>query len=118
MDVLTRSSSAPNPVAGLSLAAGIASLAAWPVALALARYSKRVDLVYASVGAVGVGAALGIVAILLARRAVTRIQRTLGRSGGAGRASAGRAVGILGVCVAITGALALGFFGLLELFAR
>jgi len=76
LDVLTRSSSAPNAAAGLSLAAGIASLAAWPAALVLARYSKRVDLVYASVGAVGVGAALGIVAILMSRRAVARVRRS------------------------------------------
>lgn len=88
-----------------------------PAGVGVARYSERVDLVYACGGAVVAGALLGLAALSLARHARERIQRTLGRSGGEGAARAGRALGVLGVYVAITGALALGFFGLLELFA-
>ena len=118
MDVPTRSSSAPNPAAFASVVAGLAGIAAWPAAIGLARQSTRVDLVYAGAGAVVAGALLGIAAVLFARRARRRIQRTLGRSGRARTARLGRFLGLLAVCLAITGALALGFFGLLQLFAR
>jgi hypothetical protein len=117
LDGLTRSSSAPNPAAGASVVAGLAAIAALPAGVGLASYSERVDLVHACAGAVVVGALLGAIAIALARHAQERIQRTLGRSGGEGALRAGRALGVLSVCVAVTGALALGFFGLLELFA-
>ncbi len=97
---------------------GLVAIAAWPAALGVYRSSDRISLIQALVGAVPVGLLFGIGAILLARRARTRIQRTVGRSGGWRAAATGRALGVLGVCAAITGALALGFFELLELFAR
>ena len=88
-----------------------------PVAVGLASYSERVDLVYACGAGVVAGALMALTAIALARRANERIQRTIGRSGGEGALRTGRILGILGIWVALTGALALGFFGLLELFA-
>jgi hypothetical protein len=118
LDVPTRSNRAANPAAVASVLFGVAALAAWPAAVGVARYSRRVDLVWALVGAVGAGLVLALLALLLGRRAYWRIQRTLGRSRGRRAARAGRLLGAAGVCVAITGALALGFFGLLELFAR
>ena len=42
-----------------------------------------------------------------------RIQRTLGRAGGAGRARMGRILGIAGICIALSGAIAIGFYELL-----
>ena len=117
MEGLTRSSSAPNPAATSSVVAGLLAIAAWPAAVGLARYSTRVELVYALVGAVPVGAFLGFLAVILSRRARRRIQLTIGRSGGLRAARIGKAFGVLGMCSAITGALALGFFGLLQLFA-
>ena len=90
---------------------------ALPAGVGVARYSERVDLVVAVIGAVAATALLAIAAIVLARRAQERVQRTLGRSRGHRTAQVGRLLGIGGVCVALTGALALGFFGLLELFA-
>jgi hypothetical protein len=54
----------------------------------------------------------------MARRARWQIQRTIGRIGGIRTAGFGRFVGLTGVCAAVTGGLALGFFGLLQLFAR
>jgi hypothetical protein len=45
------------------------------------------------------------------------VQITLGRAGGEGAARVGRALGILGVVIGATAALALGFYGLLALFA-
>ena len=82
----------------------------------LARETRAVTLVNSS-GSVVVGLLLGFSAILLARRARERVQITLGRAGGERTARIGQAVGTLGVLVAVTGALALGFYGLLTLFA-
>ncbi len=92
------------------------AVAAIPVGVVLARTLQAVTLVDSS-GSVAVGAILGWSAIVLARRAQEQIQITLGRAGGAGAARAGRALGILGVLLAATAALALGFWGLLSLFA-
>jgi hypothetical protein len=102
----------------VSVALGLAALAAGPAGVAVARYSVRVGLVEAMGGAVGAAALLGLGAILLARRARRRIERTLWRARGRNVARVGRALGFLGVCLAITGGLGLGFFGLLEWFAR
>ena len=81
-----------------------------------ARELGSVTLIDSS-GSVAVAALLGWAAIVLARRARERVQITLGRAGGEGVARAGRALGILGLIVAGTAALALGFWGLLSLFA-
>jgi hypothetical protein len=96
---------------------GLAALAAWPAAVGVARYSKRIGLVEALIGALPAGLLLGLLALLLARRARWRIQRTIGRVGGVRTARFGRFVGLTGICAGITGGLALGFFGLLQLFA-
>lgn len=107
---------ARNPRAGASLAAGLLAVASVPVGILLARYSERVSLLSAAFSAVP-AALLGLYAIVLARRARETVARTLGRAGGEGAARAGRALGILGVCVAATVGMAIGFFGLLTLFA-
>jgi hypothetical protein len=120
LDVPTSSSSSlgrANPRAWWSLACGILSLAAIPAGIVLARELVQVTLVDSS-GSVLVGALLGWAAIVLARRARERIQITLGRAGGGGVAAAGRFLGILGLLVAGTAALALGFWGLLSMFAE
>jgi hypothetical protein len=106
-----------NPRAWWSLVCGIASIAAIPAGTLLARESERVTLVDSS-GSVAVAALLGWAAIVLARRARERVQITLGRAGGSGAAAAGRILGIVGLLVAGTAALALGFWGLLSLFAE
>jgi hypothetical protein len=87
-----------------------------PAGIVLARETRAVTLVNSS-GSVVVGLLLGISAILLARRARERVQITLGRAGGERTARIGRVAGVLGVLVAATAALALGFYGLLTLFA-
>jgi hypothetical protein len=106
-----------NPRAWWSLACGLLSLAAIPAGIVLARELEQVTLVDSS-GSVLVAALLGWAAIVLARRARERIQITLGRAGGGGAAAAGRLLGILGLLVAGTAALALGFWGLLSMFAE
>jgi hypothetical protein len=87
-----------------------------PAGVILARESQRVTLVDTT-GSIAVALLLGWVAIVQARRARERIQLTLGRAGGEGAARVGRLLGIAGVLLAITAALAVGFWGLLTLFA-
>jgi hypothetical protein len=107
--VPTRSS---NPAATGALAAGLLAVAALPAAIALAQVSARVKLTQAAAGA-PVAALLGVAALVLARRARRRSERTLGRAGGDGAARAGRILGVLGLCLAASAAIAIGFYGLL-----
>ena len=95
---------------------GILSILAVPAGVLAARELRSVTLIDSS-GSIAVAALLGWAAIVLARRARERVQITLGRAGGEGAARAGRALGIVGLIVAGTSALALGFWGLLSLFA-
>jgi len=104
-----------NPRAVASLVLGLLSVLAVPAGILLSRQTS-VTLLQAS-GAVGVAAVLGWVAIVEARRGRERVQLTLGRVGGGAAAGLGRLLGVLGIMLAAAAALALGFFGLLTLFA-
>jgi hypothetical protein len=95
---------------------GVLSLLVVPAGIYAARQSEAVTLLN-SAGTLAVAAALGFAAIMLSRRAREQAAITLGRSGGERTARIGRWLGILGICVGLTGALALGFYGLLTLFA-
>jgi hypothetical protein len=94
----------------------VLSLLAMPGGVVLARESERVTLRLATIS-IAIALALGWFAIILARRARERIELTLGRAGGANTARAGRLLGIVGVLLGLTAALAVGFWGLLTLFA-
>jgi len=87
-----------------------------PAGVILARESQRVTLRTAT-ASIAVALLLGWLAILQARRAREYVQLTLERAGGEGAARTGRLLGVLGVLLAITAALAVGFWGLLTLFA-
>jgi hypothetical protein len=120
--VRTRSSSSTlppvgNPRASASVLVGLLALAAVPAGIALSWYSSRVTLLNSAAGSVPAAALLGLYAVVLARRGREQVERTLGRSGGEVTARVGRALGVLGVCAAVTAALAVGFYGLLTLFA-
>jgi hypothetical protein len=93
------------------------AVAAVPVAIFLTGRLAGLDLIDA-VWAVPVAAAAGIAALLFVRGARGRIQRTLERAGGAGRARLGRFLGIAGVCFALSGAIAVGFYELLVRLER
>ena len=97
---------------------GALALAAVPAGVALAQYSSRITLVGSGFVAAPVGIALGAYALVLARRGRETVVRTLGRSGGGTAARAGRVLGFAGLCLSITAALALAFYGLLVLFAQ
>jgi hypothetical protein len=97
-----------------SLLAGIASCATLPVAIYVTRFSDEYELLHAGF-AIPLAAALGVVALSLARRARARGRVTLsGGGGGGGVATAGRILGVIGLCMAASGLVALGVYGLLE----
>jgi hypothetical protein len=116
LDVLTRSSSEPNRRAPWSVAFGLIALAVVPAAYAAAHYLERVTLIQGAAAMPAAGL-FGIGAMLLGRRARREVERTLGRVGGGRTARIGYALGVLGLCIGVTAALALGFYGLLTLFA-
>jgi hypothetical protein len=103
-----------NGAAWASLVAGIASVATIPIAVFLTRYVASYELLDAAY-AIPVGAASGLLAIVLARRArrdtALRLGRTKTREG---VARAGRVLGIAGLCVALTAVVSLVVYGLLE----
>jgi hypothetical protein len=104
---------AGNARAGWSVVVGLLSIAALPLAVAATRWSERYELLHAAVG-IPLGLVLGIGAVLLARRARARHERTLGRAGGLRAAAWGWAFGIAGIAIAAAGLVALGVYGLLR----
>jgi hypothetical protein len=107
----------PNPRARWSVVCGILSVAAVPGGVLLARETEQVTLVRSS-GSIVVAVLVGFAAIVLARRGREYIEITIGRAGGRRAAAIGRALGILGLLVGLSAAIALGFYGLLTLFAE
>jgi hypothetical protein len=113
MASLTSSSSVRprNGRARASVFFGLLSLAAIPAALYSTRL-RQVDLPKAVGGEAVAGSLLGLIAIMLARGARVKVERTLARVG-EGAARWGKWLGILGLCLGLTAALSLAFFGLL-----
>jgi hypothetical protein len=109
---------AHNPRATASVLAGLPALAAVPAGVVLSRYSPQVTLINSAFVSVPAAILLGLYAIVLARRGRETVERTLGRSGGGAAARFGRVLGVAGLCVGITAGMALGFYGLLTLFAQ
>ena len=116
MDGLTRSSRPePNGWARGAVLFGLLGVAAVPAAVAVAQRSDAVELLHAA-AAIPVAAVLGVVALVLGSRGRRQVHFTLGRVGGDGLARLGRLLGGLALYVALTAALAVGFYGLLNLF--
>jgi len=88
---------------------GVPAAAALPAAIGVAERTDLIRLIEAA-AAIPVAAVLGIAAIVLARRARGRIERTLGRVGGGWVARVGGVLGILALCLAASGGIALGFY--------
>ena len=96
-----------------SLAAGLASCAALPLAIFLTRFSESYELLHAGF-AIPLAAAFGLVALWLARRARMKVRVLLSAGAGGGLATAGRVLGVIGLCMAASALVALGVYGLLE----
>lgn len=93
--------------------AGVASIAALPLAVYLTRFSDSYDLLHTGF-AIPIAGGLGLVSLALARRARLQSSLTLGGDGRIGLASVGRVLGIVGLCMAAAGVVALGVYELLE----
>lgn len=95
-----------------ALLAGIAACATLPVAVYMTRYSDSYDLLHAGF-AIPLAAAFGLIALSLSRRSRAR-GRVLLSEDGDGFATAGRVLGVIGLCMAASALVALGVYGLLE----
>ncbi|MGZ8715839.1 MAG: hypothetical protein ACXWYO_01890 [Gaiellaceae bacterium] len=110
----TRSS---NHRASFAALLGVLAVAAVPVGVVLSGRLAGVTLIDVA-WAIPVAAGAGVSALLFARGATGRIQRTLERAGGAGRVRVGRILGGAGICIALSGAIAVGFYELLVRLER
>jgi hypothetical protein len=97
--------------ARFSVLFALLSLASIPAALYATRLSN-VNVPQAVGGEAVAGTLLGLIAVLLARGARLRAERSLTRPG-EGTARWGKWLGLLGLCVGLTAALSLAFFGVL-----
>ena len=95
-----------------AMAVGALSVAALPVAVVLANSSDSYTLPQAGI-AVPFGLLLGIVAIRLAGAVRARSRISLSHGSGLKAATVARLLGILGVCLACSGTIALGVYALL-----
>jgi hypothetical protein len=101
-----------NGRAVASLLVGLAATATMPAAILATRYSGSYELLHAGF-AIPVAVVLGALAIGLARGALRLDDMRLGRSGGRGVARLGRALGVLGISLGATCAVALAVYGIL-----
>lgn len=95
-----------------SLLAGLAATATMPVAIAATRYSGSYELLHAGF-AIPVAVLLGALAVGLGRGALRLDDLRLGRAGGRRAARLGRALGVLGISLGATCAVALAVYGIL-----
>ncbi len=103
---------ARSGTAWASLLTGLASVVTLPIAVYLTRFSDTFDLLHTGF-AVPIVVALAIAALVLSRRASLRASLTLSARAPA-IATAGRVLGIVGLCMAAAALVALGVYGLLE----
>lgn len=83
-----------------------------PVAILGTRYSDSYDLLHAGF-AIPVALVLGVVAVILARRARALDGARLGHAGGTRAGKLGRWLGLLGICLAASSTIAVSVYGLL-----
>ncbi len=102
--------------ARLAVALGAIAVLAIPVAGACAALTARVQLLPAVYVAVPVAFVAGLGAVAAYRRARAELERSVRRVG-EGPVRAARFLAFAGLYLAVTGALALGFYGLLHLTA-
>jgi peptidoglycan/LPS O-acetylase OafA/YrhL len=112
----TRSSSGAsrrgNARAAISVLLGLLAVATMPVAVIATRYSGSYDLLHAGF-AIPAAMAFGAGAIATGRSAQRYDVRLLERAGGRRTARVGRALGILGFCLATSALIALAVYGFL-----
>jgi peptidoglycan/LPS O-acetylase OafA/YrhL len=109
--VRTRGNSGRRP-ARAAVVLGVASVLTLPLAIYATRFSDAYELLHAGF-AIPVAGGLALLALAFARRARRLDAVRLDRAG-AGAARVGRVLGILGLCLATSGLVALAVYGLLE----
>jgi len=115
MESLTRSSSARarNGAARGSVVLAVLGVLLPVVAFAAANRLSNVTLVQATAASC-FSILLGGGAVLLARRGLRNVERTLGRAGGESAARVGRLLGVLALCAGLAAAIALGVYAVLK----
>ena len=94
---------------------GLLGVLTLPAAIEVARRSKRVALLDASY-AIPLAFVLGLLAVVMARRARHNLRWLRMREGGTSVASIAVIVGAVAVCLALTAALSVGFYELVLLY--
>lgn len=112
MIVVREGKPAPNGRARAAVVVGLLAAAVLPAAIVAAEVWGVISLIDAA-AAIPIALVLGIVAVVLARKARQRATRTIGRVGGTRLALVGRLLGLLGIALACAGAIAVGFDELL-----
>jgi hypothetical protein len=106
--------SSSRPAAFFAALLGLIAVLAIPAAGLAAAYTDRVTLLEAVHVAVPVAFVAGLCAVAAYRRARARLERSVRRAG-SGAVRAARFLAFTGLYLAVTGALALGFYGVLHL---
>jgi hypothetical protein len=86
-----------------------------PAAIEVSRRSKRIGLLDAGY-AIPLAFVLGLIALVMARRAKRNLQWLQLREGGTGIATVAVVVGALALCLALVAALSIGFYELVLLY--
>jgi hypothetical protein len=105
-------SSRANYRASVALLSALVGVLAVPAAGVVSRQTGRIHL-FDAVWAIPAGMGFSVAALAFARGAQGRIRRTLERAGGAGQVRATRWLAVLGICLACSAAIAVGFYELL-----
>jgi simple sugar transport system permease protein len=98
-----------------ALVVGLAGLLTLPAAIEVTRRSKRIDLLAAGY-AIPLAFLLGLVSLVMARRAKRNLEWLQLREDGTGIATVAVVVGALAFCVAVAAALSVGFYGLVVVY--
>jgi hypothetical protein len=101
-----------NHRASLAVLLGLGAAVAVPGAIAVAQRLPSVTLLDAAWG-IPVAVALALLAYGLANLARVRVQWTLGRAGGEGRAKLARRLAALGLCLAAAATISVVFYEIL-----
>jgi hypothetical protein len=101
--------------AWLALVLAVLALLTLPAGVEVSRRSKQVGLLDVSY-AIPLAFVLGLVAVVMARRARDNLRWLRVRGGGTRIASAAVVTGAIAVCLALTAALSVGFYELVLLY--
>ena len=101
----------------MALLLSVFGLLTLPAAVEVARRSARIALLEAGY-AIPLGLLLGLVAVIMARRARQNLRWLSLREGGTAVASSAVVIGLVAVCLAVTAALSIGFYELVLLYQR